>query len=83
MIFRHYRNWIRGLQTGAGAKIGATLSSVIGASDRQKVSLKVSLSNFLGTEPNKLKHLRWWRRGELNPRPKTAERWPLHAYSAI
>jgi len=27
--------------------------------------------------------LRLWRRGELNPRPKTAERWPLHAYSAI
>jgi len=21
----------------------------------------------------------WWRRGELNPRPKTVERWPLHA----
>ena len=27
--------------------------------------------------------LRSWRRGELNPRPKTAERWPLHACSAI
>ena len=27
--------------------------------------------------------LRLWRRGELNPRPKTAERWPLHACSAI
>jgi hypothetical protein len=25
----------------------------------------------------------WWRRGELNPRPKTFRRWPLHACSAI
>jgi hypothetical protein len=25
----------------------------------------------------------WWRRGELNPRPKTFRRRPLHAYSAI
>ncbi len=23
--------------------------------------------------------LRWWRRGELNPRPKAFRRWPLHA----
>jgi len=30
MIFRHYRNWIPGLQTGAGRKISAALSSVIG-----------------------------------------------------
>jgi integrase len=29
MIFRHYRNWIPGLQTGAGRKITAALSSVI------------------------------------------------------
>ena len=50
MIFRHYRNWIPGLQTGAGAKISAALSSVIGPSDRQKVSLKVSLGDFPGTE---------------------------------
>jgi len=21
----------------------------------------------------------WWRRGELNPRPKTLRKWPLHA----
>jgi hypothetical protein len=21
----------------------------------------------------------WWRRGELNPRPKIVQRWPLHA----
>ena len=27
--------------------------------------------------------LQSWRRGELNPRPKTVERWPLHACSAI
>ena len=25
----------------------------------------------------------WWRRGELNPRPKTFRPRPLHAYSAI
>jgi hypothetical protein len=25
----------------------------------------------------------WWRRGELNPRPKIFKNWPLHAYSAI
>lgn len=40
MIFRHYRNWIPGLQTGAGRKISAALSSAIGPSDDQKVSLK-------------------------------------------
>ena len=50
MIFRHYRNWIPGLQTGAGAKISAALSSVIARPDRQKVSLTVSLNDFLGTE---------------------------------
>jgi hypothetical protein len=50
MIFRHCRNWIPGLQTGAGAKISAALSSVIAASDRQRVSLNVSLSDFVGTE---------------------------------
>ena len=25
----------------------------------------------------------WWRRGEMNPRPKIFRRWPLHAYSVI
>jgi hypothetical protein len=25
----------------------------------------------------------WWRRGELNPRPKTVRPRPLHAYSAF
>jgi hypothetical protein len=54
MIFRHYRNWIPGLQTGAGSKISAALSTVIGPSDGEKVSLKVSLSDVLETktEPN-------------------------------
>ena len=54
MIFRHYRNWIPGLQTGAGTKISAALSTVIGPSDGEKVSLKVSLSDVLETktEPN-------------------------------
>ncbi len=46
MIFRHYRNWIPGLQTGAGGRINAALASIIGPPDDQKVSLKTSLSEF-------------------------------------
>jgi hypothetical protein len=47
-------------------EISAAISSLIGLSDRE-----VSLNEFSGTEPNEIKHLNWWRRGELNPRPKT------------
>jgi hypothetical protein len=61
------RNWIPGLQTEAGAKIGANLSSVIGASDRQKVSLKVSLSNFLGTETEQTQAPKMVEAGGIEP----------------
>jgi hypothetical protein len=44
MIFRHYRNWIPGLQTGAGHKISAALSAVIKPPEFPKTSLKVSLN---------------------------------------
>jgi hypothetical protein len=54
MIFRHYRNWIPGLQTGADRKISAALSSVIGLADGSKPSLKVSLNapSEIKTEQN-------------------------------
>jgi hypothetical protein len=39
MIFRYYCNWIPGLQTGAGSKISAALSSVIELADGSKTSL--------------------------------------------
>jgi len=42
MIFRHYRNWIPGLQTGAGRKISAALSSVIGPREADLPSPKPS-----------------------------------------
>jgi hypothetical protein len=42
MIFRHYRNWIPGLQTGAGRKISAALSSVIGSREADLPSSKPS-----------------------------------------
>jgi integrase len=44
MIFRHYRNWIPGLQTGAGSKINAALASILLSPDGLRPSLKVSLS---------------------------------------
>ena len=70
MIFRHYRNWIPGLQTGAGTKISAALSSVIGPSDGQKVSLKVSLSGFSESETEQNQALKMVEAGGIeNPGP--------------
>jgi hypothetical protein len=42
MIFRHYRSWIPGLQTGAGSKIAVALSSVIEPQGRGLPSPKSS-----------------------------------------
>ena len=72
MIFRHYRNWIPGLQTGAGHKISAALSSFIGPPDGQKVSLKVSLSKFSGMETEQNQALKMVEAGELN-RPRDSQ----------
>ena len=44
MIFRHYRNWIPGLQAGAGSKINAALASILSSPDGLRPSLKLSLS---------------------------------------
>src|SRR5208283_4958930 len=50
MIFRHYRSWIPGLQTGAGNKITAALSSVLKPQDRGLPSPKPSPASEEGTE---------------------------------
>ena len=67
MIFRHYRNWIPGLQTGAGSKINAALSSLIGPDDGQKASLKTSLSGFSGSEIQQNQALRMVEAGGIEP----------------
>ena len=67
MIFRHYRNWIPGLQTGAGTKISAALSSFIGPSDGQTVSLKVSLTELSETETEQNQALKMVEAGGIEP----------------
>lgn len=67
MIFRHYRNWIPGLQTGAGAKISAALSSVIGSSEDQKLSLEVSLRDFPKIETEQNQALKMVEAGGIEP----------------
>jgi hypothetical protein len=70
MIFRHYRNWIPGLQTGAGTKISAALSTVIGPSDGEKVSPKVSLSDVLETKTEQNQALKMVEAGGIEPEPQ-------------
>jgi hypothetical protein len=67
MIFRHYRNWIPGLQTDAGHKVSAALSFVIAPPDPSEVSLKVSLSNSAATKTEENQEVRMVEAGGIEP----------------
>lgn len=68
MIFRHYRNWIPGLQTGAGSKINAALSSILRLPDGSESSLKVSLSSLSEPETEQNQALKMVEAGKIeNP----------------
>jgi hypothetical protein len=67
MIFRHYRNWIPGLQTGAGRRISAALSSVIGAREADLPSPKPSPDGPRGSEIDQNQALKMVEAGGIEP----------------
>jgi Phage integrase family len=69
---RSYSHWVKGRQEKLEEAVKKTMGT-IGHSQGYGVVRNVK-------KPTKTRQNRWWRRGELNPRPKSATPRSLHAY---
>jgi hypothetical protein len=67
MIFRHYRNWIPGLQVGSGTRIGPCCSRPSSSEAVENCPPKRPQDELRSRKSRQIRYLEWRRGGFENP----------------